>query len=72
MFDRSRATTLDVAGFVDSTYTGISGYIFTMCTRAISWKASFQSIAAPSTTEAMYVDATEGVKEVTWLRGLVT
>ena len=39
---------------------------------AISWKASLQSIAALSTTEAEYVAATEGVNEATQLRGLVT
>jgi len=43
-----------------------------MCACAISWKASLQSIAALSTTEAEYVVATEGVKEATWLMGLVT
>ena len=72
VFDMNKATTVDVAGFVDSTYTGdldrrrsISRYISTMCARAITWKSSFQSIVAPSTTEAEYVDATEGVKEAT-------
>ena len=65
--------------FVDSNYAGdlderrsIYGYIFTMCTGAISWKASLQSITTLSTTEVEYVVATEGVKEATWLRGLVT
>nr|GMD85028.1 Retrovirus-related Pol polyprotein from transposon TNT 1-94 [Ipomoea batatas] len=46
-------------------------YIFTLCNCAISWKATLQSIAALSTTEAEYIAATEGVKETTWLRGLV-
>jgi len=43
-----------------------------MCEGAILWKASLQSIVALSTTKAKYVAATEGVKEATWLRGLVT
>jgi len=79
VFDRSKTATWNVAGFVDSDYAGnlerrrfISGYIFTMCARAISWTASLQSIAALSTTEAEYVVATESVKEATWVRGLVT
>jgi len=72
VFDRNKAATYDVTGFVDSDYAGdldrrrsISGYIFTMCVGAISWKASLQSIAVLSTTEAEYVVATEGVKEAT-------
>ena len=78
VFDRSKATTNDVVGFVDSDYGGdldrrrsLSGYIFTLCNSAISWKASLQSIAALSTTEAEYISATEGVKEALWIRGLV-
>jgi len=42
-----------------------------MCAGAISWKASLQSIAALSTTEAEYVATIEDVKEATWLSGLV-
>ena len=79
IFDRNKAATYDVTDLVDSDYAAdldrkrsISGYIFTMCTGAISWKASLQSIAALSTIEAEYVAATEGVKEATWLRGLIT
>ena len=76
VFDKT--TTNDVVGFVDSDYGGdlnrrrsLSGYIFTLCNGAISWKATLQSIAALSTTEAEYIAATEGVKEALWLRGLV-
>jgi len=43
VFDRNKVATLDVAGFVDSDYTGdldrrvsILGYIFTICVGAIS------------------------------------
>nr|GME18641.1 Retrovirus-related Pol polyprotein from transposon TNT 1-94 [Ipomoea batatas] len=38
---------------------------------SLIWKATLQSIAALSTTEAEYIAATEDVKEATWLRGLV-
>jgi len=72
VFDRNKAGTCDVTGFVDSDYAGdfdkrrsIFGYIFTMCAGAIFWKASLQSIAALSTIEAEYVAATEGLKEAT-------
>ena len=78
VFDRSKAATNGVIGYVDSDYGGdldrrrsLSGYIFTLCNSAISWKATLQSIAALSTTEAEYISATEGVKEALWLRGLV-
>jgi len=78
VFDKFKTMTSDVVGYVDSDYGGdldrrrsISGYIFTLCAGAVSWKASLQSIAALSTTEAEYVAATEGVKEAMWLRGLI-
>ena len=37
----------------------------------VSWKTSLQSIAALSPTEAEYVVVTEGIKEATWLQGLM-
>jgi len=47
VFDKNKAATLDVVGFIDSNYASvldkrrsISGYIFTMFAGAISWKAS--------------------------------
>ena len=59
VFDRKIATTNNVAGYVDSDYGGdldrrrsLSGYIFTLCNSAISWKATLQSIVALSTTKA--------------------
>jgi len=78
MVDKSKTAPCDVAGFVDSDYgrdldhrCSTSGYIFNLCKGAISWKASLQFIATLSTTEAEYIAATEGVKEATWLRGLL-
>jgi hypothetical protein len=38
----------------------------------VSWRASLQSVTALSTTEAEYVSATEGVKEATWMQGLIS
>ena len=71
-------TTNDVVGFFDWDYGGdldrrrsLSGYIFTLCNGAISWKATLQSIPTLSPTEAEYVSAIEGVKEALWLRGLL-
>jgi len=65
-------------GYIDSEYASdldrrhsIFGYIFTLCVGAISWKESLQSIAILSTSEVEYVAATEGIKEATWLRGLI-
>jgi hypothetical protein len=78
VFNANKVTSGDVTRFVDSDYgddldkgRSISTYIFSLCTGAISWKASLQSIATLSTAEAEYVAATESVKEATWLRGLI-
>lgn len=78
VFDKNSTTSTNVVGFIDSDYGGdldrrrsLSGYIFTLCSSVISWKAQLHPIAALSTTEAEYVAATEGIKEATWLRGLV-
>ena len=79
VFAKSKTATYDIAGFVDSGYDGdldrrhsISSYIFTLCVGAISWKASLQSIVALSTIAVEYIVAIEGIKEATWLRGLIT
>ena len=49
----------------------LSGYIFTLCNCAISWKTTLQPIATLSTTKAEYVAAIEGVKKAFWLQALV-
>ena len=79
LFDRSKLEFVGVTGFVDSDFGGdldrrrsLSGYLFTLCGSAISWKSALQSVVALSTTEAEYIAAAEGVKEATWIRGLVT
>jgi len=68
----SKTATYDVAKFFDFDYGGdldcrrsISGYVFTLCAEAISYKASLQSITSLYTTEGEYIAAIEGVKEAT-------
>ena len=68
-----------IQGYVDSDFAGdldkrrsITGYVYTLCGGAVSWKASLQSVVALSTTEAEYIALSEAVKEAIWLKGLVT
>ena len=79
IFGKISGASHEVAGFVDSNYAAdkdkrrsITGFVFTMCGGAISWKSSLQSVVALSTTEAEYIALTEAVKEAIWLRGLVS
>ncbi|KAH9655560.1 Integrase catalytic domain-containing protein [Citrus sinensis] len=79
MFGKLSGASPEVAGFVDSNYAAdkdrrrsITGFVFTMCGGAISWKSSLQSVVALSTTEAEYIALTKAVKEAIWLRGLVS
>lgn len=65
-------------GFVDSDYVGdrdnrktTTSYMFTLCGICVSWKSQLQLIVALPTTEAEYVAATEAIKEVLWLKGLL-
>jgi hypothetical protein len=78
MFDKNLVKKIDimgfVKGFVDSDFAGdfdkkrsIFGYVFSLCGSAVSWRASFQSVTALSTTEAEYVSATEVIKEAIWM-----
>ena len=64
-------------GFVDADYVGnidtrksLTGYVFTVFGRAISWKANLQLVVALSTTETEYMAMTEAVKETIWLKGI--
>ena len=65
-------------GYCDSDYTGdrdgsrsLSGYVFTIGGKVVSWRSSLQPVVALSTTEAEYISLTEAVKESIWLRGLL-
>lgn len=79
MFEGAKNTSSKVLDYVDSNFAGdldrrrsVTGFVFTLFGGAVSWKASLQSIVALSTTEAKYIALTEAVKEVKWLRGLVS
>ncbi|KAH9779520.1 Integrase catalytic domain-containing protein [Citrus sinensis] len=49
-----------------------TGYLFTLGSCTVSWKATLQNIVALSTTEAKYTAATEAFKEAIWLKGMTT
>ncbi|KAH9761191.1 hypothetical protein KPL70_000407 [Citrus sinensis] len=65
-------------GYCDSDFAGdldkrrsTTGYVFTLGGGPVSWRSILQSTIALSTTEAKYMAATEAVKEVIWLKGLL-
>jgi hypothetical protein len=65
--------------YVDSDYAAdldrrrsIIGYVFTVGSCAVSWRATLQSVVALSTTEAEYMTICEACKELIWLKGLYT
>ncbi|KAK9209735.1 hypothetical protein WN944_002103 [Citrus x changshan-huyou] len=65
-------------GYCDSDFAGdldkqrsTTGYVFTLGGGPVSWRSILQSTIALSTTEAEYMAATEAVKEVIWLKGLL-
>ncbi|KAJ4721450.1 Retrovirus-related Pol polyprotein from transposon TNT 1-94 [Melia azedarach] len=68
-----------VTGFSDSDYAGdvdsrrsMTGYVFTLGSSIVSWKATLQPTVTLSTTEAEYMALTEAAKEGIWLKGLVS
>ncbi|KAJ4711012.1 Retrovirus-related Pol polyprotein from transposon TNT 1-94 [Melia azedarach] len=68
-----------VTGFSDSDYAGdvdsrrsMTGYVFTLGSSVVSWKATLQPTVTLSTTEAEYMTLTEAAKEGIWLKGLVS
>ncbi|GJY38887.1 secreted RxLR effector protein 161-like protein [Tanacetum coccineum] len=67
-----------VAGYSDSDYAAdldarrsLTGYVFTIGSSVVSWKATLQPSVALSTTEAEYMALTEAAKEGIWLKGLI-
>jgi hypothetical protein len=83
LFDKNSVEEIGVMGFVegfiDSDFAGdldkrhsISGYVFSLFSSVVSWRASLQYVTALSTTEAEYVSATEGFKEAISKQGLIS
>ncbi|KAH9688249.1 Integrase catalytic domain-containing protein [Citrus sinensis] len=65
-------------GYCDSDFAGdfdkrrsTTGYVFTLGGGPVSWRSILQSTIALPTTEAKYMAATEAIKEVIWLKGLL-
>ncbi|KAJ4705025.1 Retrovirus-related Pol polyprotein from transposon TNT 1-94 [Melia azedarach] len=68
-----------VTRFSDSDYAGdvnsrrsMTGYVFTLGSSVVSWKATLQPTVTFSTTEVEYMALTEATKEGIWLKGLVS
>nr|ABA96191.1 retrotransposon protein, putative, Ty1-copia subclass [Oryza sativa Japonica Group] len=66
-----------LVGYVDSDFAAdldkrrsLTGYVFTIGSCAMSWKATLQPVVAQSTTEAEYMAIAEACKESVWLKGL--
>ena len=64
-------------GFCDADWGGqkhrhsISGYLFHMGARAISWSSKKQHVVALSSTKAEYIAQTHAAKEALWLRSFL-
>ncbi|XP_042038299.1 secreted RxLR effector protein 161-like [Salvia splendens] len=70
---------VSLTGFVDSNYANdrdkrksTTSYVFTICRFCISWKSQLQHIVALSTTESEYIALTEAMKEIVWLKGVLS
>ena len=70
---------LKLKGYTDSSFQSdpddsksTSGFLFTLNGGAISWKSSKQTTNVNSTTEVEYISASDGAKEVVWLKKFIT
>lgn len=70
---------LDFRGYSDADYAGdvitrrsTSGYVFMFGNGIISWCSERQNSVALSTTESEYIAAPHAVKELVWLKGLLS
>ncbi len=62
----------DTDGSMAEDRRAISGYAFLIDGGTVSWSSKRQEIVSLSTTESEYVAATHGLKEVLWLRSLLS
>ncbi|OWY95427.1 polyprotein [Phytophthora megakarya] len=49
----------------------VTGMMILMCGAPVVWRSTFQKIVALSSTESEYMDLSEFIKEVVWLRRLL-
>jgi hypothetical protein len=56
---------------LDGTRKSVSGYVFDIAGRSVSWSSKKQTIVATSTIEAEYVVAANATKEAIWLHILL-
>jgi ATP-binding cassette subfamily B (MDR/TAP) protein 1 len=66
-------------GYVDSDYAAdldrrrsLTGYVFTVGSCAVSWRATLQAVVTLSTTKAEYMAVSEACKKLIWQKGLYT
>jgi len=69
----------DISGFADSDFANdpdkcrsVSGYVIQLANGPIAWKSKLQSSVATSSVHAEYVALYDGVREVVWLRQLLS
>lgn len=69
---------INLKGFSDSDFAGdfetrksTGGYVFRMCSGAVSWKSKKQTCVATSTCEAEYMSLCTASKEAVWLSRLL-
>ena len=63
---------VDADGSMAEDRRAITGYTFLIDGGPVSWSSKCQEIISLSTTESEYVAATHGMKEVLWLRSLLS
>ena len=75
----NKTNNLSLICYSDSDYAGdvptrrsTGGYIIMFCGGPISWSSKIQSTVALSTTEAEYMAACEGIKELIWVKRLLS
>ena len=69
----------DFVGYSDADYAGdtetrksTSGYVFHIGSGVVSWASEKQQSVSTSSTESEYVAACQAVKELVWLKGLMS
>jgi hypothetical protein len=74
----SKVDDFNLIGYFDSDFVGdkengvsTSGYLMSLGSTIVSWRARKQLVPVDSTTEAEYVAVVEATKEIVWLRNIL-